>query len=70
MTMATTAEKIGYDHLLDQRVKQLREIEERLERICSDLRICFNHRGMLDAHGLLTDVRRMIQTAQEEYDAF
>lgn len=66
--MATTAEKIGYDHILDQRVKQLREIDERLEVIHDCDRI---DDGVRFALRLLRDgIARMIRAAQEEYDAF
>lgn len=55
---------IGYDELLADRVKQLKDIEERLERIESAPDIVRSIRS------LRNDVNLMIQHAEDEHTAF
>ena len=63
-------DKIGYDHLLERRVKQLREIDDQIQAL---MWRAPNHDAawlQQNLQFIRTDIAQMIRVAQAESDAF
>jgi hypothetical protein len=64
-------ERIGYDELLESRVRQLREIDERLEAIEKECRNGGDqHTAWKLSHQLRVEISVMIARAEAESEAF